>query len=270
MSETFSYLMHGDCLELMKQIPNNYVDLTVTSPPYDNLRQYKGYSFDFEGIAKELFRVTKDGGAVVWVVADATVNGSETGTSFRQALYFKECGFNLYDTMIWLKPSPSAPTEGRYYAVFEYMFVFSKGKPSVLNLLTDRPNKSAGIANKCRKENRSCAEDRVAGDFRVIKDFSRRFNVWPIAMQGKGDTGGHVAVFPEAIPRDHILSWSNPGDTVLDPFLGSGTTGKMAKQLGRSFIGIEIAEEYFAIAKRRIEETPLPLQPSADGWVSNL
>lgn len=243
-------LFCGDNVEVLRrEVPDNSVQLTVTSPPYDNLRKYNGFTWDFEAIARELYRVTKPGGVVVWVVADATVNGSETGTSFRQALYFMEAGFNLYDTMIWRKPSPSCPTEGRYYAVFEYMFVFSKGKPSALNLLTDRPNKSAGAVST--RETRSCAEDRKStGRKRVVKEFSRRFNVWDVSTDSRG--AGHPAVFPEAIAEGHVLTWSNPGDTVLDPFLGSGTTGKMAAQLGRFFIGVDISQEYVDLARKRI------------------
>lgn len=248
-------LLLDDCSMAIKKIPNNVIDLTVTSPPYDNLRKYNGnieqWSFDkFKLIAKELYRVTKNGGVVVWIVNDGTVNGSETCTSFRQALYFKECGFNLYDTMIWEKPSPAAPTHQRYYDVFEYMFVFSKGKPKTLNLLEDRKNKSAGL--KSKKETRSCREDRkVRDETRTVKEYGRRFNVWHIS-RGKNATQ-HPAVFPEQLANDHILSWSNEGDLVFDPFMGSGTTGKMALLNGRNFIGIEVDECYMEMAKERIE-----------------
>lgn len=246
----------GDCLELMKDIPDGSVDLTVTSPPYDHLRKYKGvinqWSFEkFQSIANELFRITTDGGVVVWIVADATVKGSETGTSFKQALWFMECGFNLYDTMIWCKPSPQSPTEGRYYDVFEYMYVFSKGKPKALNLLVDRKNKSCGT--KSKKETRSCREDRrIKEGVRIVKEYSRRFNVWEIS-RGHNKTS-HPAVFPEALARDHIISWSNPGDIVLDPFMGSGTTGVACIKTGRRFIGMELDQSYFDIAANRIAE----------------
>lgn len=245
-------IYNENCLETMSRMPSKFIDLTVTSPPYDNLRKYQGYSFDFESVAKELYRTTKDGGIVVWVVADGTINGSESGTSFKQALFFKECGFNLYDTMIWLKPSPQAPTEGRYYDVFEYMFILSKGKPKALNLLTDRLNKSAGSVSK--KETRSCKEDRkYSGGTRVVAEYSRRFNVWDIS-RGKSATS-HPAVFPEKLVNDHILSWSNVGDLVYDPFLGSGTTAKMAKILNRQYIGSEISDEYFKISTDRINSS---------------
>jgi len=238
-------------LETMAKMPDNYVDLTVTSPPYDDLRDYKGYSFPFEDIAKELFRVVKVGGVVVWVVGDATIKGSETGTSFRQALFFKEIGFNLYDTMIWRKPSPQAPTEGRYYDVFEYMFVFSKGKPKTLNLLKDRKNKSAGAVSN--KETRSCREDRkVKNEKRVVAEFSRRFNVWELS-RGRNNTN-HPAVFPEKLANDHIISWSNENDLVYDPFMGSGTTAKMSILNNRNWIGSEISSEYCEIIEERVKK----------------
>jgi DNA modification methylase len=247
-------IFQGDNVEVLRhEVPDNSVQLTVTSPPYDDLRQYDGFTWDFESVARELYRVTKAGGVVVWVVADATVNGSETGTSFRQALYFKECGFDLYDTMIWAKQSPPTPTEGRYYAVFEYMFVFSKGKPNALNFLCDHKNKTAGWTGK--QETRSSAEGRgYTGKTRTVSEFSRRWNIWQTSTEWHRKQAGHPASYPEALARDHILSWSNPGDTVLDPFLGSGTTGKMAIQLGRRFIGCDISSEYVAIAACRIAE----------------
>lgn len=233
----------GDCLEVIKLIPSASIDLTVTSPPYDNLRTYNGYTFDFENIAKELYRVTKDGGVVVWVVGDATVKGSETGTSFRQALYFIKCGFNLHDTMIYEKNSSSYPANNksnRYSQIFEYMFIFSKGKPKTSNLIKDKANKWAGYKDFSGKLKNP------------VPAFSPRNNIWKYTTSFNDKTG-HPAVFPEQLAHDHIISWSNKGDTVLDCFLGSGTTGKMAKQLNRNFIGIEISQEYLDIAKKRIE-----------------
>lgn len=250
-------LYNGDCIEVMQDLIQQgiKVDLTVTSPPYDNLRTYNGtceWNFEiFKQVTQCLYDITSDGGVVVWVISDATINGSETGTSFRQALHFKDIGFNLYDTMIWQKPSPQAPTEGRYYDVFEYMFIFSKGKPKTLNLLKDRKNLSAGTVSN--KETRSCKEDRKKKEGkRVVGEYSRRFNVWNIS-RGKSKTS-HPAVFPEQLASNHIISWSNEGDLVLDPFLGSGTTGKMAVLNNRKFIGIEKVKEYFDISEKRINE----------------
>lgn len=244
----------GDCLELMKIIPDNFIDLTVTSPPYDNLRNYNGYTFNFEGIAKELYRITKQGGVVVWVVGDATIKGSETGTSFKQALYFKEVGFNLHDTMIYEKNSSSFPASrkgNRYTSIFEYMFVFSKGSPKC-NLLCDKKNKWAGHTNwgnntQYNKEGILIKTNNI----RPVPEFSPRNNIWKYTV-GFNDVKGHPAVFPEKLAGDHILSWSNEGDTVLDPMCGSGTTLKMAKLNNRNFIGIEISEEYCKIAEARI------------------
>jgi site-specific DNA-methyltransferase (adenine-specific) len=260
--------MQGDCLTLMRDIPDNYVDLTVTSPPYDNMRQYKGYSFDFENIAKQLFRVTAVGGVVVWVVGDETYKEEETGTSFKQALYLKEIGFKLHDTMIWNKGGFSAvgSLQTRYAPVFEYMFIFVKGKIKTFNPLKDRPNKNAGrrITGTNRLSNGDMRPMSSVGQ--IIKDYGQRFNIWEINPD-RNKKQDHPAPFPIEIPNDHILSWSNPNDVVLDCFMGSGTTGVACKNLGRSFIGIEIAEEYFKLASKRIEETLLPLQPNANGWV---
>lgn len=248
-------LLQGDCLERMKEIESGSVDLTVTSPPYDNLRTYNDTLVWNETIwqaaIKELFRVTKIGGVVVWVVQDKCVKGGESMTSFKQALHFADCGFLLYDTMIWLKPSPQAPTEGRYYDVFEYMFVFSKGKPKTLNLLKDRKNKSAGAVSN--KETRSCREDRkIKNEKRVVAEFSRRFNVWELS-RGRNKTS-HPAVFPVKLANDHIISWSNEGDAILDPFMGSGTTGVACVNTNRNFIGIEKDVISFEIAENRIAE----------------
>ena len=243
----------GDNVEVMRRvIPDASIQLTVTSPPYDNLREYNGFSWDFESVARELYRVTKPGGVVVWVVADATVNRSETGTSFRQALYFKECGFNLHDTMIWNKGKFSAvgALRTRYTPVFEYMFVFVKGVLGRFNPIKDRPNKTAGavVSGRIRLVDGTFKDKSTIG--KVTADFGQRFNIWEMCPQQ--DNNAHPAPFPESLARDHILSWSNPGDLVLDPFVGSGTTGKMAVLHGRDFIGIDISSQYVDLAKGRI------------------
>ena len=246
----------GDCLNLMKNIPDNSIDLTVTSPPYDNLRTYNGnisqWSFEkFQEIAKELYRVTADGGVVVWVVGDATVKGSETGTSFKQALFFKECGFNLHDTMIWVKDGGGAIGSNKCYTQnFEYMFVFSKGTPKTINLIYDKPNLSFGV-DKSGVGRRKIDGTKKIEKRKPAKEFSRRNNWWYIPPQ-KGKE--HPAVFPEQLANDHIITWSNEGDIVFDPFMGSGTTGKMAVLNNRKFIGIELDNTYFEIAKERINK----------------
>ena len=253
-------LMQGDCLELMKHIPGGSVDLTVTSPPYDNLRTYAGtldWNFEiFQQVAKELYRITKDGGVVVWVVGDATIKGSETGTSFRQALYFKEIGFNLHDTMIYQKSNYMPLTHNRYEQAFEYMFVFSKGKLKTFNPLL-KDNKSAGEKRK--------GTHRINGDnlrkknsLKSVKKQSQKSNIWIYSVGKGGSTNDaiafkHSAIFPESLANDHIISWSDENDLVFDPFMGSGTTGKMAKLNNRNFIGIEKVPEYFQIAADRIE-----------------
>jgi DNA modification methylase len=230
-----------NCLDTLKRMPDEFIQATITSPPYDDLRTYNGYSFEFEKIARELYRVTKQSGVVVWVIGDATKNGSESGTSFRQALYFLELGFNLHDTMIYEKNSPAYPANrngNRYTQIFEYMFVFSKGKPKA-NLLCDKPNKWAGYKDFSGKLKNP------------VPEFSPRNNIWKYTTSFNGIK--HPAPFPEALANDHILTWSDKDDLVYDPFMGSGTTAKMALLNGRNFIGSEISAEYVELANKRIE-----------------
>jgi DNA modification methylase len=254
-------LMLGDCLEVMDTLIKNgtQVDLTVTSPPYDNLRNYKGtieWNFDiFKQIADKLYDITADGGVVVWVVGDATIKGSETGTSFRQALYFKEIGFNLHDTMIYSKKTPPL-THKRYEQEFEYMFVFSKGKLKAFNPIMINKKYMDKRDNKAFGRNKT--GEHVMG-FSSTKTMRIKGNVWEYLVGGGKTTKDkiafkHPAIFPEQLVQDHILSWSNEGDTIFDPMMGSGTTGKIAKETNRNFIGIEKVETYFNIAKERIEE----------------
>lgn len=247
----------GDCLEVMKDIPDKSIDMILTSPPYDNLRDYKGYTFNFEGIAKEIYRVLKDGGVCVWVVGDATIKGSETGTSFKQALYFKEIGFNLHDTMIYLKENLAFPDKNRYYQGFEYMFVFSKGVPKTFNPIKDKINKSFGRSMKGSTQRLPNGETiPFKHQDRTIPQNSTRFNYWFLYNAKRGIETKHPAIFPEKLAEDHILSWSNENDIVLDPMTGSGTTLKMAKLSKRNYIGIEISEDYCKIAEERIKNIP--------------
>ena len=251
-----------DNVEFMKEVPDNTFDLTVTSPPYDDLRNYNGYSFDFENVAKELYRVTKEGGVVVWVVGDGTLNGNETGTSFKQALYFKEVGFNLHDTMIYQKNCYPFPPKNRYYQQFEYMFVLSKGKPKTTNLLKCESGNKKRKSTQRNKDGTTTSFTSEGNKERIMD------NVW------LEDTGymrttkdkyayKHPAMFPESLSEKHILSWSNEGDLVFDPFMGSGTTGKMALLNNRQFVGIDCSEEYVDLSVERIKNiriiTDLPL-----------
>ena len=227
-----SKLYNEDCLETMQRMDDESIDLVVTSPPYDDLRQYNGYSFDFEPIAQELYRVIKPSGVVVWVVGDQTKNGSESGTSFRQALYFKEIGFNLHDTMIYQKNSSTycaRPESKRYTQIFEYMFILSKGQPKA-RLICDKPNKWAGHKDWSGKMKNP------------VREFSPRTNIWRYVTSFNGVK--HPAPFPEQLAIDHILSWSDEGDVVYDPFMGSGTTARAAVRLHRDWIGSEISKDY--------------------------
>ncbi len=257
---------NNNCLLTMLQIGNEEIDLTVTSPPYDNLRTYEDnvqWNYDiFKGVAKALYRITAEGGVVVWIVGDATIDGNETGTSFKQALYFKKLGFNLHDTMIYQKTNP-APTGGsnRYYSAFEYMFVFSKGKPKTFNELRVTRSNKWNDKRDSRDKNYVRNKD---GDFtskKVKLNLDRPVkmkNVWEAVVGGGNSTMDayafdHPAILPEKIAEQHILTWSNEGDTVYDPFMGSGTTGKMALKNSRSFVGSEVVEKYFDISTKRLQ-----------------
>lgn len=248
-------IYNEDCLKTMSRMPENFVDLTVTSPPYDKLREYNGYLFEFENVACELYRITKQGGVLVWVVGDSTINGSETGTSFNQALYFKKTGFFLHDTMIYLKDGFAFPEATRYQPIFEYMFVLSKGKPKTFN-----PIKRKNIYGAITELEHERQKDGTvsANKMRYQLEDGNLGNVW---LYGTGYMKSckdkiaykHPAQFPEQLAADHIYSWSNETDLVYDCFGGSGTTAKMAHTYKRNWIISEISPEYCEIAQKRID-----------------
>lgn len=248
-------IYNEDCLTTMKRMPDNFVDLTVTSPPYDNLREYNGYSFCFEEIAKELFRITNTGGIVVWVVGDSTVKGTESGTSFKQALFFKEVGFNLHDTMIYQKVNYPPLTHNRYEQSFEYMFVFAKGKPKTFNPIMI-PCKNAGKVEKYgldRRQNHGKNHAmRLYDKTEYIATKETKISPNIFSYTTGAEKNGHPAPFPEKLASDHIISWSKENDLVYDPFMGSGTTAKMAILNNRNYIGSEISKEYCDIIEKRV------------------
>jgi len=242
----------------MAKMPDCFIDLTITSPPYDQLRDYKGYNFLFESTAKELYRITKQGGIIVWIVGDATVKGDETGTSFNQALYFKSCGFNLFDTMIYAKtPRGAVGNNKTYWQIFEYMFILSKGQPKTIHLIKDRLNKESrdGDNGTKRLKNGDLLNTKRGG----YGSYGRRTNIWKYDI-GKGKSTKdnfafkHPAIFPEQLVEDHLLSWSNEGELVYDCFMGSGTVAKMCILNNRNFIGSEISSEYCNIIEERIKK----------------
>lgn len=251
-------IVHGDNCDVLGQLPRNCIDLVVTSPPYDDLRTYGGHSWDFYGVAWQLARVLKPGGVIVWVVADQMKNGSESGTSMRQALHFHALGLNLHDTMAYEKMNGAMGSDRHYLACWEYMFVLSKGVPKTVNLLRDRKNVRSGKESALRhgrKPNGETAERTIV----ELAEYGRRKNIWQYAVGGDQEVGDHPAVFPEGLAKDHILSWSNPGDIVCDPFSGSGTTVKAAKELNRHWLGIEINETYIKNANARTAQDVLGL-----------
>lgn len=248
----------GDCVKVMKELMENNIeiDLTITSPPYDTLRDYNGYAFNFKEIAKGLYDITKRGGVVVWVVGDKIENGDRTLTSFKQALYFQEIGFNVHDVMIYKKKNTPFMRSNAYTNCYEFMFVFSKGSPRVFNPLKTRTRRN-GFERLPANKKPDGTLNRVMAE---LKETKVRTNIWEYAVGLGGSTRDkiafkHPAIFPEKLAEDHILSWSNEGDIVLDPMCGSGTTCKMAKLHNRSYIGIDISEEYCEIARERLRIT---------------
>ncbi len=249
-----------DCISFMKKLDDNYIDLTVTSPPYDNLRDYNGYTFNYEAIAKELYRITKKGGVVVWVVGDKIIKGNKTLTSFKQALTFQSIGFNVHDTMIYKKKNTPFMRSNAYTNCFEYMFIFSKGSPKTFNPLKEKTVRN-GFEMLVSNKKSDGVNKKVLGE---LKKEKTKTNIWEYAVGLGGTTKDriafkHPAVFPEHLAEDHILSWSNKNDIVFDPMCGSGTTCKMAYINQRNYLGCDISQEYVNIAKERINNVNLQL-----------
>ena len=257
-------IYNEDCRDTMQRMKEEDIkaDLVITSPPYNNLRTYNHsstWNFDiFKEIAKLLYDITADGGIIVWIVGDATINGSETGTSFKQALYFMECGFKLHDTMLFEKNSSSFPakrTGNRYTQIFEYMFIFSKGKPKTAHLICDKENKWKNFTNWGKNTNYNKNGELIpTNNIKPVPEFSPRNNIWKYTVGFNINEGKHPAVFPYQLAEDHILTWSNEGDLIFDPFTGSGTTASAALCNNRKFIGSEIDKTYFDFIPNNIQK----------------
>ncbi len=245
-------LFTADCVDFMKSMPRGCVDLTITSPPYDSLRDYKGYQFNFHEIANGLYRITAEGGIVVWIVGDR-INGGRSLTSFRQGLYFQKIGFSMHDTMIYQKKNTPFMRSNAYTNAFEFMFVLSKGSPKTFNPLKEKTvrhgfemvvyNKGSDAVNR--------------KNLKELKKEKTKTNIWSYAVGMGGTTSDriafqHPAVFPEKLAEDHILSWTNEGELVFDPMCGSGTSCKMALLNRREYIGVDISEDYIQLAKQRL------------------
>jgi site-specific DNA-methyltransferase (adenine-specific) len=248
------YIANQDAVSFMDSLPLNSIDLTVTSPPYDDLRNYKGYNFDFENIAKGLYKVTKNGGVVVWVVGDKIIKGNRTLTSFRQCIFFQEIGFNVHDVMIYKKKNTPFMRSNAYTNCYEFMFVLTKGSPKTFN-----PIKESTVRQGLEKMPANKKADGINNKvLSKLNAFKSRNNIWEYAVGMGGTTSDkiafkHPAVFPEKLAEEHIISWTNVGDIVFDPMAGSGTTLKMAAKNNRHFIGCDISEEYVEISRKRIK-----------------
>jgi len=240
---------------IQKLLGDEKFDLAVTSPPYDDLRTYRGYTFNFEKVIKQLFAVIKEGATVVWIVSDETKNGCESGTSFKQALKFMEIGFNLHDTMIWEKQTFTATgsLQVRYADVFDYMFIFTKGKIKTFNAIIDRLTKGKKKKQGTIRQ-RDGSMKRMSSVGKIYdNEFAQRFNIWKIITELSGSKIAHPAQFPEKLANDHIISWSNPRDLVLDPFLGSGSTLIACESTNRICYGMEIDPGYVDVIIQRWE-----------------
>ncbi len=246
----------SDCLEYLKLQPDNSIAFTLTSPPYDDIRDYKGYSFPFESIAQELYRCTEVGGVVAWNVADATVDGSETGTSMRQALYFISLGFRLHDTMIYVKrnPMPASVNSKRYHQAWEYIFILSKGAPKTFNPIIVRAKYGHLAANMKHRG----TDGNMVYKKTKRNEFTKVRNIFEYSVGGGHSTRDkiayqHPAIMPEQLAADMITTWTDPGDRVFDPFTGAGTTAKMCLLHDRKFHGTELSEEYCKIITARLD-----------------
>lgn len=258
MSVKINKIYHADCRKFIPRLGADIVDCVVTSPPYDNLRDYKGYDFDCEAIAASLYTVMKPGGVVVWVVGDAVRKGNKTLTSFKQALAFQSAGFNCHDVMIYKKKNTPFMRSNAYTNCFEYMFIFSKGSPKTFHPLRE-PTVRQGFEMLVHNKKPDGINKKVLAE---LKSEKTKNNIWEYAVGLGGSTKDkiafrHPAIFPEKLARDHIVSWTNPGDLVFDPMCGSGTTCKMAQLTHRNYIGCDISKEYVSIARERLKSVIL-------------
>ena len=265
-------IINCDCLDGMRQLPDECIPMVLTSCPYDNIREYGGNTFNFEPIAAELYRITMPGGVVVWIVQDQVKDGGFTGSSFRQALHFQELGFALHNTIIMRAINGRLPQRVRYTPQSHFAFVFSKGRPRYVNLIRDRRNKYAGHRKKhwfARQKNGTKTRGKSG---KVVPPFGERGDVWTYVVGRNHTTKDkeafeHPALMAEAMATDHILSWSRPGDLVFDPMCGSGTTCKMALIHNRRYLGMEIHKDYWEIAVRRLAKAKEEHRRKLDAWL---
>ena len=259
LSEHINSIICGDSAEVLKNFPDNSIDMVVTSPPYDGLRDYNGFSLDLHKIGKEIYRVLKDGGIAVMVIQDATKDFAKSLTSFRTIVdWCDNVGFRLFETVIYHKNG----TEGawwkqRFRVDHEYMPIFMKGKkPQYFNKEPLKiPSKHGGkvMSGSGNRRTDGTLSETVR---RPINTMKCRGTVWDYLMAGDKNPlkRKHPAVFPDKIPYDCIQCFCPEGGLVLDPFIGCGSTAVMAKVLGRNYIGIDISREYCDLAEERIEK----------------
>lgn len=251
-------IYNDDCRNQLRYIA---ADLCVTSPPYDSLRDYEGIEWDHKVFMQIARRLRQSVSNIVWIVGDASIDGGESGSSFKQALYFIKLGYKLHDTMIWQKRGFSMPSHTRYHQIFEYMFVFRRGEIP-FSPIKDVKNITGGKTTLGKNTFRMKNGEMTERARRPAAEWGMRNNIWKTNTTGQEQpckTLEHPATFPYKLAHDHIVSWSNQGDMIVDPFMGSGTTLRAAKDLRRTAIGIEISEKYCEIAARKMQQEVLPL-----------
>jgi site-specific DNA-methyltransferase (adenine-specific) len=247
-----------DCIVGMRKIPDGAIDLVVTSPPYDNLRDYNGYSVDLNETGKNIYRILKDGGVAVMVIQDQTKNFGKSLTSFRTIVdWCDNVGFKLFECVIYRKNgTEGAWWKNRFRVDHEYMPIFLKGeKPQYFNKDSLKVKSKHGGKIMTGFANRKTNGETGKSITKAINEMKCRGTVWDYLMAGDKDPvkRKHPAPFPDKIPFDFINCFCPPNGIVLDPFVGSGSTVVGAKKLNRSFIGFDISEEYCNLTRKRLD-----------------
>ena len=255
--------INADCLEALKLLPDNSVDLIITSPPYADQRvsTYGGvkpekYVEWFLPISKELLRVLKPDGTFVLNIKEKVVNGERSTYVMELIIEMKKQGWLWTEEFIWYKKNCfPGKWPNRFRDAWERLLQFNKSKN--FNMYQEEVMVPMGDWAKTRLKNLS-ETDKRRDNSKVGSGFGKNVSKWvdrdkaypTNVLNLATETGNksHSAVFPKSLPAWFIKLFTKPGDMVLDPFLGSGTTSMVAGELGRKSIGIEILPEYYELS----------------------
>lgn len=248
-----------ECVEGMEMLPDDCVDLVVTSPPYDAVRKYNGFAFDLHQTGAQIHRVLKDGGIAAMVIQDQTKDFGKSLTSFRTIIdWCDSFGFKLFECVIYRKNgSEGAWWKHRFRVDHEYIPLFLKGdRPAYFDKQPLRvPSKHGGkvMSGSGNRRTDGATNGTVRREINATKC---RGTIWNYLMAGDKNPlkRKHPAVFPDAIPSDLIQCFCPPGGIVLDPFIGSGSTAVQALKHERHFIGFDISQEYCDLCNQRLEK----------------